>query len=176
MVGQADSLRVTRTDYPPAWDERTTLLSLLDYTRKTAAAKCEGIAAEHVGATPLATSPFTSIGGVVNHMRWVEHSWIEHRFVGGEERAPWTAEEPNREFTLGAQTPIEETLAGYEQQAARTDAIISGLDLDARSLTPLRNGELPTLRWVILHLIEENARHNGQLDILRELLDGTTGD
>lgn len=59
---------------------------------------------------------------------------------------------------------------------ARTDAIIAGLDLDARSQTPSRSGESPTLRWVILHLVEENARHNGHLDILRESLDGTRGD
>ncbi len=168
---------MTRTDIPPAWDERTTLLSLLDYTRQTARDKCAGIAAEFVGATPLATSPFTSIGGVVNHMRWVEFSWIAHRFAGEPDIAPWTDEEPNREFTIGAQMPIEQTLREYEEQAARTDAIIAGHDLDDRSPTPLRDtGEHPTLRWVILHLIEENARHNGQLDILREMLDGTIGD
>lgn len=73
-----------------------------------------------MGATPLTTSPLMSIGGVVNHLRWVEHSWIENRFVGV--------------------------------------------------------GEAPTLRWVVLHLVEENARHNGHLDIMRELLDGTVGD
>ena len=167
---------MTRTDTPPAWDERTILLSMLDYTRQTARDKCAGIAAEIVGETPLATSPLTSVGGLVNHMRWVEHSWIENRFVAGPDLGPWTDEEPDREFTIGAQAPIEQTLAEYEAQIARTDAIIAAHDLDDRSRTPLRNGEYPTLRWVILHLIEENARHNGHLDIVREMLDGTTGD
>ena len=85
-------------------------------------------------------------------------------------------EEPDREFSLGATTPLAQTLAEYVEQAVRTDAIIAGLDLDDRSATPFRSGEHPTLRWVILHLIEENSRHNGHLDILRELADGRTGD
>ncbi len=167
---------MTRTDTPTAWDERSTLLTLLDYTRDSVTAKCEALAAEHVGAAPLSTSPLMSVGGLVNHVRWVEHSWVEHRFVGGPDLGPWTDEEPDKEFTDGAETPLDQLLAEYDAQRARTDAIIATLDLDARSETPLRSGERPTLRWVILHLIEENARHNGHLDILRELADGVTGD
>ena len=167
---------MTRTDSPSAWDERTTLLTMLQYTRDTAAEKCRDLADEHVGAAPLPGSPLMSLGGVVNHLRWVEHSWIENRFVGGPDLGPWTDEEPDREFSLGATTPLAQTLAEYVEQAGRTDAIIAGLDLDDRSATAFRSGEHPTLRWVILHLIEENSRHNGHLDILRELADGKTGD
>ncbi|SDP72889.1 Protein of unknown function [Pedococcus dokdonensis] len=167
---------MTRTDSPDAWDERTTLLTMLQYTRDTAAEKVRGLAEEHVGSAPLPGSPLMTRGGVVNHLRWVEHSWIENRFVGGPDLGPWTDEEPDREFSLGATTPLEQTLREYVEQAERTDAIIAGLDLDDRSQTPFRTGEHPTLRWVILHLVEENARHNGHLDILRELADGTTGD
>ena len=167
---------MTRTDRPTEWDERSTLLTMLDYTRQTARAKCEGIAAADVGAAPLTTSPLTTIGGLVNHMRWVEHSWIENRFVGGPDLGPWTDEEPDKEFSIGAETPIEQTLAEYDEQIARTDAIIAELDLDDESQSAGRDGHRPTLRWVILHLIEENARHNGHIDVLRELADGTTGD
>ncbi|KQZ89292.1 hypothetical protein ASD62_08210 [Phycicoccus sp. Root563] len=77
---------------------------------------------------------------------------------------------------MGAETPIAQTLEEYAAQAVRTDALIAGLQLDDRSVTPFRGGGHPTLRWVILHLIEENARHNGHLDLLRELADGRTGD
>lgn len=167
---------MARTDTPTSWDERRTLLSMLQYTRDTAAAKCEGIAPAHVGATPLTTSPLMSIGGVISHMRWVEHSWIEHRFVGGPDLGPWTDEEPDKEFSIGAETPIEQLLQEYVDQARRTDVIVGRLELDARSQTPNRSGEHPTLRWVLLHLIEENARHNGHLDLLREIADGVTGD
>ena len=167
---------MTRTDTPTAWDERTTLLAMLQYTRDTAAEKCRDLADEHVGAAPLPGSPLMTLGGVVNHLRWVEHSWIENRFVGGPDLGPWTDEEPDKEFSIGAETPIEQTLAEYDEQIARTDAIIAGLDLDDRSQSAGRDGQRPTLRWVILHLIEENARHNGHIDILREMADGTTGD
>ncbi|MEO5982518.1 MAG: DinB family protein [Pedococcus sp.] len=163
-------------DTPPTWDERTTLLTMLQYTRDVAAGKCRDLASHHVGAAPLPGSPLTTVGGVLNHLRWVEHSWVENRFVGGPDLGPWTATEPDREFSLGATTPLAQTLEGYAAQAARTDAIIADLDLDARSKTPFRDGQHPTLRWVLLHLIEENARHNGHLDVLRELADGQTGD
>ena len=167
---------MTRTDHPAQWDERTTLLTMLQYTRDTAAAKCEGLPDGGSSAAPLVTSPLMSIGGVISHLRWVEHSWIENRFVGGPDLGPWTDEEPDREFSVGAETPVHQLLEEYVEQARRTDALIAGLELDRRSQTPFRSGEHPTLRWVLLHLIEENARHNGHLDVLRELLDGVTGD
>jgi uncharacterized damage-inducible protein DinB len=167
---------VTRTDRPPSWDERATLLAMLQYTRDTARDKCDGLSAAGAAATPLVTSPLMSIGGVVNHLRWVEHSWIENRFVGGPDLGPWTDDEPDREFTLGATTPLSQVLEEYADQARRTDLLIAGLELDTRSQTPFASGDFPTLRWVVLHLIEENARHNGHLDVLRELVDGVTGD
>jgi uncharacterized damage-inducible protein DinB len=165
-----------RSDLPATWDERATLLAMLQYTRDTAAQKCEGLDAAGASAAPLPGSPLMSIGGVVNHLRWVEHSWIETRFVGGPDLGPWTEESPDQEFVDGATLPLAEILEGYAQQARRTAELIEGLDLDDRSATPLRSGERPTLRWVLLHLVEENARHNGHLDLLRELHDGVTGD
>jgi uncharacterized damage-inducible protein DinB len=165
-----------RTDTPTSWDERSTVLTMLQYTRDTAAEKCSGLAADKVASAPLPLSPLTTVGGVLNHLRWVEHSWIETRFVDGPDLGPWTDESPDQEFIDGATTPLDETLDAYREQARRTDAIIADHDLNDRSLTPLRSGEHPTLRWVLLHLIEENSRHNGHLDILRELADGATGD
>lgn len=167
---------VTRTDLPTTWDERATLLAMLQYTRDTAAEKCRGLDAAGASATPLPGSPLMSIGGVVNHLRWVEHSWVENRFVGGPDLGPWTEESPDQEFLDGATLPLEEVLAGWAEQARRTDALVADLDLDDRSVEPLSSGEHPTLRWVLLHLVEENARHNGHLDLLRELHDGVTGD
>jgi uncharacterized damage-inducible protein DinB len=165
-----------RTDHPQSWDERSTLLTMLRYTRETGIAKAIGLTDAQAAAAPMATSPLMSVGGVLNHMRWVEHSWIENRFVDGPDLGPWTDDSPDQEFIDGATLPLQEVIDGYRQQAAATDALIAGLGLDDRSATPFRSGEHPTLRWVILHLIEENARHNGHIDILRELADGTTGD
>lgn len=165
-----------RTDHPQSWDERSTLLAMLQYTRATGIEKATGLSDAQAAAAPLATSPLTSVGGVLNHMRWVEHSWIENRFVDGPDLGPWTDESPDQEFIDGATLPLQAVIDGYREQAVTTDAIIARLDLDDRSAMPFRSGDHPTLRWVILHLIEENARHNGHIDILRELADGTTGD
>ena len=165
-----------RTDHPEAWDERTTLLTMLQYTRDTGIEKATGLTDAQAAATPLATSPLMSVGGVLNHMRWVEHSWIENRFVGGPDLGPWTDESPDQEFIDGSTLPLQTVIDGYRAQAEATDAIIARLQLDDRSQTSFRSGEHPTLRWVVLHLIEENARHNGHIDILREMADGTTGD
>jgi uncharacterized damage-inducible protein DinB len=165
-----------RTDHPEAWDERTTLLTMLQYTRDTAIEKATALTDAQAAAAPITTSPLMSVGGVLNHLRWVEHSWIENRFVGGPNLGPWTDESPDQEFIDGATLPLQAVIDGYRAQATATDAIIARLQLDDRSQTAFRSGEHPTLRWVILHLIEENARHNGHLDILRELADGTTGD
>jgi uncharacterized damage-inducible protein DinB len=167
---------MTRSDLPETWDERATLLAMLQYTRDTAADKCRGLDAAGASAAPLPGSPLMSIGGVVNHLRWVEHSWIENRFVGGPDLGPWTDESPDQEFVDGATLPLAEVLDGWVDQARRTDTLVRDLDLDDLSAAPLRSGEHPTLRWVLLHLVEENARHNGHLDLLRELYDGTTGD
>jgi uncharacterized damage-inducible protein DinB len=109
-------------------------------------------------------------------MRWVEHSWIENRFIDGPDLGPWTDESPDQEFIDGASTSLAVVLEEYAAQAQRTDAIVAEHDLDDRSVLPLSSGVHPTLRWVLLHLIEENARHNGHLDILREIADGAVGD
>ena len=87
-------------------------------------------------------------------------------------RSPSTEDEPDRELSLGTEVPLGEALAGYAEQAA----IIAEHDFDDRSALPLDSGELPTLRFGVLHMIEVTARHNGHLDILRELADGVTGD
>ena len=149
---------------------------MLQYTRDTAAEKCRGLSDELARSAPLASSPLTTVGGVVNHMRWVEHSWIENRFVGGPDLGPWTDDSPDQEFVDGASTSLAVVVADYAAQADRTDAIIAEHDLDDQSALALRSGVHPTLRWVLLHLIEENARHNGHLDILREIADGAVGD
>ena len=171
-----ESMTETRSYIPPAWDERSTLAAMLGYVRATAVFKCEDLADGLAHTSPLPTSPLTSVGGFLNHLRWVEHGWFEHMFCGLPVRSPSTEDEPDREIALGAEVPLGETLAGYAEQAAITDAIIAQHALDDRAALPLDNGEFPTLRFIVLHMIEETARHNGHLDILREMLDGRTGE
>jgi uncharacterized damage-inducible protein DinB len=165
-----------RTDLPTTWDERATLATFLDYARATAVFKARGLSDDDARKAPLPGSPLMSVAGVVNHLRWVEHFWIESQFLGGEDRGPWTDEEPDREFSMVSEVPLAQVLEEYEAQSERFGALVAGPDLDERAQKPVSTGELVTLRWVLFHLLEETARHNGHLDILRELADGVTGD
>ena len=127
---------MTRTDTPTAWDERTTLTTFLDYVRATAHDKCAGLSDEDAARSLLPSSPLMTIGGLVNHLRWVEYSWIQTRFLGEEDEGPWTEEEPDREMTLGAQLPLAQVLAEYEAQCDRYRELVAGLDLDALAAQP----------------------------------------
>ena len=162
-------------DIPETFDERTVLLQMLHYAQDTAVVKVSGLSQELARATPLPSSPLMSAANVLNHLRWVERSWVTADLLGGVDDRPWTAERPNAEMEEGSQLPIEDVVELYEQQAAHTRSVFADVDLDL-----VRRGTLPpqpvTARWILLHLIEETARHNGHLDILRELADGTTGD
>ncbi|MFD5076243.1 DinB family protein [Streptomyces sp. NPDC058371] len=167
---------MTRTDTPPAWDERTQLTTFLAYVRDTARAKCEGVSPEDARKAPLPGSPLMTLCGLISHLRWVEYYWFQVVFLGEEDEGPWTDEDPDREMRIAVDIPLTELLQQYEEQAARYRELVAAHDLDATAKRPIRDGLQVDLRWILLHLTEETARHNGHLDILRELADGQTGD
>jgi uncharacterized damage-inducible protein DinB len=167
---------MTRTDTPPAWDERTQLTTFLDYVRATARAKCEGVSPEDARKAPLPGSPLMTLSGLISHLRWVEYYWFQVVFLGEEDEGPWTDEDPDREMRIAVDIPLTELLQQYEEQAVRYRELVAAHDLDATAKRPVRDGVQVDIRWILLHLIEETARHNGHLDILRELADGQTGD
>ncbi|WP_228974085.1 DinB family protein [Streptomyces sp. DH12] len=166
---------MTRSDTPPSEDERAYLTTFLDYTRETAASKCEGLSDEGARTAPLPASPLMTVAGIISHLRWVEHYWFEAVFLGEEDRAPWTPEDPDREMRVGLDVPLEELVAEYRAHAERHRRLVADHGLDAVAKRPVRDGRHVTLRWILMHLIEETARHNGHLDAIRELVDGTTG-
>ncbi|MET8284214.1 MULTISPECIES: DinB family protein [Streptomyces] len=168
-------MTTTRTDTPPAWDERTQLATFLDYVRDTARAKCEGVSAQDARSAPLPGSPLMTLCGLISHLRWVEYSWFQVVFLGEEDAGPWTDEDPDREMRIAVDAPLADLLTDYEQQAARYRTLVAGHSLDDTARRPIRDGRHVDLRWILLHLIEETARHNGHIDILRELADGETG-
>ena len=168
---------MTRDDLPAEgedWDERTLLLTMLRYTQQTAVSKVRGLSQDLARATPLETSPRMSPANVLNHLRWVERSWVNTRLLGQEDDGPWTTENPDAEFDEGSSLALDDVIRLYEEEAERTRAFFAQADLDALPRGPHRRPF--TTRWVLLHLIEETARHNGHLDILRELADGSVGD
>ncbi|MGX1773788.1 DinB family protein [Nocardia brasiliensis] len=163
------------TDTPPAWDERTQLTTFLDYTRDTAQAKCAGISAENARKALLPGSPLMTVNGLINHLRWVEYQWFQVVFLGEEDHAPWTDSDPDREMRIALDFPLTQLLDEYAQQSARYRALVADNSLDSPAARTIRDGVRVDLRWILLHLTEETARHNGHLDILREMLDGATG-
>ena len=168
---------MTRDDRPGAgesWDERSLLLTMLRYTQSTAVRKVRGLSEELARNTPLPTSPRMAPANVLNHLRWVERSWVNTTILGQEDDGPWTKENPDAEFDEGSALRLDEVIRRYEEEAERTRDFFATADLDAA--TARRRPEVPlTVRWVLLHLIEETARHNGHLDILREMADGEVG-
>lgn len=163
-------------DIPPTFDDRTVLTTFLDYARDTVHAKCAGTSDELARQAPLATSPLMTISGLVSHLRWVEHSWIEVTLLGREDRGPWTDEDPDREMRIAVETPIDQLLDEYRASCELHRELVASLDLDTESRGVLSwRSEPLTLRWILFHLIEETSRHNGHLDILRELADKVTG-
>ncbi|WP_067183679.1 DinB family protein [Microtetraspora niveoalba] len=167
---------MTRTDMPSSFDERTMLTTFLDYARATVHAKCEGLSDEDARKAPLPGSPLMTISGLVSHLHWVEYSWMQVVFLGEEDEGPWTREDPDREMRIGPDFPLAELLADYEAQCDRYRELVASHDLGTLAKRKIRGGKEVELRWIIMHLIEETARHNGHIDILREMADGVTGD
>ena len=173
----SQSVAAGRTDdVPSSLDERTVLTTFLDYTRDTVHAKCAGLSDADARRAPLPGSPLMTVSGLVSHLRWVEDSWIEKTMLGGTIDPPWTDEDPDREFRIAVEVPLAQLLAEYRAACDRHRDLVASLDLDAPSKGALDwRADLLTLRWILLHLTEETARHNGHIDILRELADGARG-
>jgi uncharacterized damage-inducible protein DinB len=163
-------------DVPDSLDERAILIQFLDYARDTVHAKCAGLSEADARRAPLPGSPLMTISGLVSHLRWVECSWIDKTLLGGAIDAPWTDDDPDREFRIAVEVPLAQLLAEYRTACDRHRELVAVLDLDTPSRGELGwRTEPVTLRWVLFHLVEETARHNGHIDILRELADGTRG-
>lgn len=166
---------MVRTDTPAAGDERSVLFQMLEYVQQTALFKVRGLDQEKARHAPIPTSPLTNPASLLNHLRWNEFYWVEVITLGGDDTAPWSDEHPDGEMEQGLELPIEEIIAAYSTQVQRTRELLAPLGLDAETEQPLRDFH-PTVRWIVQHLIEETARHNGHLDLLREMADGSVGD
>lgn len=146
-------------------DECELLLSWLNYLRGAVLRKLAGISDEQARWRP--DGALISLLGIVNHLTHVEWRWIDGGILGHRTARTET------EFAPGPELAVAEATSAYQQRAAATDAVIRA----ASSLAVPCSMEPGTdLRWVVLHLINETARHAGHADAVRELLDGTTGE
>jgi uncharacterized damage-inducible protein DinB len=167
---------VDRVDPEFATDERTTLVQFLAYQRDTLQLKCEGLTDEQA-ATASVEPSILSMTGLVRHMADVERNWFRRCFEG--EPAPplyYSDEHPDGDLEVDAATSLEEAVAAWRDEIAHSDEILESVtDLDEASAAP-RHGNFPNARWILVHLIEEYARHCGHADLIRERIDGVTGD
>lgn len=159
---------------PPTGDETGLLLAFLDWYRATPAVKCEGLTEEQAHRRLLPSSPAMSMAGLVNHLRWVEFHWFEHLLLGRPDVSPFKDGAPDAEFAVDDR-PLADLLAEYEEQCERSRRAVEGLPPDTLTARPVLGDAPVSLRWVLIHMIDETARHIGHFDIMRELLDGTRG-
>lgn len=163
-------------DPPFAVDERETLVTFLDYYRAVLIRKAAGLTREQLAVT-LPPSD-VSIGGLVKHMALVENNWFVHNWCGADPGEPWTnvdwQADPDWDFHSAAGDEPEHLLTLYTTEVARSRQAIEGCsDLSA---TAESRGRVISLRWMLVHMIEEYARHCGHADLLRQSIDGATGD
>jgi uncharacterized damage-inducible protein DinB len=168
-----DDPREIRPSMP---DERSTLTTYLRDQRLTLEIKCAGLDAEGMAARSVPPSTL-SLLGLVRHLADVERSWMR-RFLAGLDAPPryYTPEDRDGAFDNATADPelVEEAWTAWRAECAFTDAFVADApDLDVVGIHP--NSLHKTLRHVLVHLIEEYARHNGHADLLRELIDGRIG-
>jgi uncharacterized damage-inducible protein DinB len=161
---------------PPMHDERSTLMVYLRDQRLTLEIKCSGLDAEGMAARSVPPSTM-SLLGLVRHLADVERSWMR-RFMARLNAPPlfFTAEDRDGDFDNATADPalVEEAWAAWRDECAFTDAYVAAApDLDVPGADP--TSMHPTLRQVLVHLIEEYARHLGHADLLRERIDGRIG-
>jgi hypothetical protein len=168
---------VERLDPPLIADERPALEAWLDYHRQTLLFKCAGLTAEQLRQRAVPPSSL-SLLGLVRHMAKVERIWFQERMEGRDvPRLYSTAESPDGDFDHidEADAPADFATFAAEVDASREVAAAHPLTDTFRN--PRIGFEANTdLRWVYIHMIEEYARHNGHADLLRERIDGATGD
>jgi uncharacterized damage-inducible protein DinB len=159
--------------------ERDSLTQYLDYQRETILLKTEGLTKAQL-ARKIPTSGLT-LAGLLFHLALNEEAWFEVDFLGREAREDfagidWDAD-PDYEFRTAVEKEPDWLRRRYREACDRARQVVAeASSLDDVSVTTRVDGKPFTLRWVMLHLIEETARHAGHVDLLREAIDGVVGE
>lgn len=159
---------------PLVADERTQLTGWLDLQRALVRRKLEGLRAEDEHRAVLPDSPLMTPAGLVSHMRWTEHCWFNVIFLGepSDTNPQFRKDLPEDADMMVDGVPLARLLDEFEAQCTQSNEIIAAHSLDDVG----KDAEFrPTLRWMVIHMVEETARHVGHLDAMRELLDGQKG-
>jgi hypothetical protein len=155
--------------------EREQLESWLDYYRSTLVLKCAGLSFEQLTTAAVAPSTLTLLG-ILRHMTHVEQSWLQRRFAGLAPVPVYETEgDPDGDFNNLTSASLDDVEGLYWLTCERSRELCAGHGLDEMARYS-RPGREVDLRWIYIHLIEEYARHCGHADLLRERIDGETGD
>ncbi|MFE9442837.1 DinB family protein [Streptomyces sp. NPDC006602] len=164
---------------PPAHaDERAMLEAWLDFHRATLALKCSGLKDDQLRLASVAPSSMTLLG-LVQHMAEVERNWFQRVFTG-QDVCPVFGESNADGFALHPDRGLDEATAVWQTEVARGRELIAAASLDdSGRLSEQEAGHVGdhgvSLRWIMVHMIEEYARHNGHADLIRERIDGVAG-
>ncbi|HEV2122747.1 MAG TPA: DinB family protein [Chloroflexota bacterium] len=160
-----------RGERSPTRGERETLTSYLRFQRQTLEMKCSGLNPDQLSSRAVPSSELTLLG-LVRHMAAVEHGWFQRVMQGDEGARPFRPHGVHsEEFELPEPTPegVEEAVGEWQRQCAAADAFVAETELETRGAGDIE------LREVLVHMIEEYARHLGHADLLREAIDGRRG-
>ncbi|MER5864314.1 DinB family protein [Kitasatospora sp. NPDC002040] len=164
----------SRTEPSRVADERASLTGFLDYQRRTLAMKCAGLTADQLRTRAVPPSAM-SLLGLVRHLAEVERSWFLNVVGDQGVRSYWgrTADGSHADFEVAGADP-DEAFAVWQQVCEQARTVVAGIGSLDR--VTHYDGQPYSLRYVLTHMIEEYARHNGHADLLRELIDGSTGE
>lgn len=168
---------IDRSHEPLVADERTMLEGWLDYHRDTLLHKCAGLTTEQLRTASVEPSGLNLLG-LVLHMTDVERSWFRQRFAGQDLPDLFDYSTDNdADFNAAAGADAEAAFAAFRAEVEAARAATEGRSLDETfRLTRSDGTRTFSLRWAYVHMIEEYARHNGHADLIRERIDGVTGD
>jgi Protein of unknown function (DUF664) len=148
------------------------LEAFLNYQRDTLLWKVSGLNDDQL--CKVWTPSGLCLLGIVKHLAYVEHNWFQGRFMGQGLLTPWTDDDPDADFRIEPDETTAPVIGFYRAQTAESSRIVAGADsAETMARDPSRQH---SLRRIMVHMIEETARHNGHADILRELTDGQTGE
>ena len=163
-------------------DEISSLQGFLEYQRATFAWKCGGL--DPAGMTATTAASTMTLGGMMKHLAYVEDWWFSQVLRDRKPRSPWDAvdwdADPDWEWRTAAQDTPEQLDAQWRDSVAHSRAMVAEALAEGGPERPavkvFEDGRSPSLRWIMLHMIEEYARHVGHADLLRESIDGLTGE
>jgi uncharacterized damage-inducible protein DinB len=165
---------VDRVDPPLTAGERESLQGWLTFHRDTLVHKCAGLTGDQLVITSVEPSNLTLLG-LVRHMAEVERWWFRRCFAGLDIDDVFCSEAyPDGDFDLIDPAKADADFATFSEECQLADATVAERGLDEEFFSPRQ--KTMNLRWIYLHMIEEYSRHNGHADLLRERIDGVTGD